>query len=245
MSVVLGGHPALSAVDLCVARGEALALVGPSGSGKTTLLRLLNAALAPTAGTLWIEGRAPFELTSAELRALRARIGCVHQGLALVPNVRVAQNVLAGRSGRRGLFSSLRALLWPAQAELAEAHRVLERLGIGDKLFLRTDTLSGGEEQRVAIARALFQEPIALLADEPVASVDPARARGVIELLTGLAAERGMTLVVSLHDMALARAAFPRIVGLRAGRVVFDRAPAELEEADYDALYRLAPEGAL
>jgi phosphonate transport system ATP-binding protein len=231
----------LSSVDLAVESGEALALVGPSGSGKTTLLRLLNGALRPARGTVAVEGRDLFSLAPTELRAARARVGFVHQDHALVPNVRVAQNVIAGRLGQRGLLASLRSLVWPSARDLTEAHAVLERLGIEDKLFQRTDALSGGEQQRVALARALFQRPGALLADEPVASVDPARARTVIELLTGLAAERAFTLVVSLHDLALARAFFPRIVGLRRGRVCFDRRTEALSQADYDALYALAP----
>jgi phosphonate transport system ATP-binding protein len=231
----------LTDLDLAIERGEALALVGPSGSGKTTLLRLLNGALRPARGTVVVEGRDLFALSPSELRAARARVGFVHQDHALVPNVRVAQNVIAGRLGQRGHWAALRSLVWPTAADLSDAHAVLERLGIGDKLFLRTDTLSGGEQQRVALARALFQRPHALLADEPVASVDPERARTTIELLTGLAAERAFTLVVSLHDLALARASFPRIVGLRAGRVCFDRSTDALTEADYAALYELAP----
>jgi phosphonate transport system ATP-binding protein len=166
-------------------------------------------------------------------------VGFVHQHHGLVPNVRVVQNVLAGRLGRQGVLRSLVGLAWPRRAEVREVHSLLERVGIGDKLFERTDSLSGGERQRVAVARALYQQPAALLADEPVASVDPARARAMIALLSGLASERGLTLVVSLHDLALARAHFSRLVGLRSGRVVFDRPAAELGDADFEALYAL------
>jgi phosphonate transport system ATP-binding protein len=115
----------------------------------------------------------------------------------------------------------------------------LERVGIGDKLYQRTDRLSGGERQRVAIARALFQKPAALFADEPVSSVDPARARDTLELLTGISRERGLTLVVSLHDTQLARAFLPRLVGLREGRILFDRRTSDLQDEDMGELYRL------
>jgi phosphonate transport system ATP-binding protein len=118
-------------------------------------------------------------------------------------------------------------------------HALLERVGVEDKLFQRTDTLSGGQSQRVAIARALYQRPAVLLCDEPVASVDPARAQAVVELLVEVARERGLALVVSLHDLDLARAHFPRIVGLRAGRVVFDARTSDVASARFDELYRL------
>ena len=242
--VDLGGRAVLDGVDLFVAPGETLALVGPSGAGKTTLLRLFNGALRPSRGSVEFLGRDLSLLPPEELRAARARVGFVHQDHALVPNVRVVQNVVAGRLGQRGLLAGLRSLVAPAAEDLTEALSVLARLGIDEKLYLRTDTLSGGEQQRVALARALFQRPVALLADEPVASVDPARARTVVDLLAKLAAERGITLVVSLHDLALAREYFPRIVGLRAGRVSFDRRTEELGDGDYRALYHLAADDA-
>ena len=231
-------------VDLELRAGEMAAIVGPSGAGKTTLLRLLNGAVAPTAGRVLFEGRDLAEAAPDELRAARASVGFVHQDHALVPNLRVVQNVAAGRLGRRGLFASLRALVRPSREELIEIHALLDRLGVAHKLYARTDTLSGGELQRVAIARALHQGPRALLADEPVASVDPERARAIVALLAELSAERGLALVVSLHDLALARAAFPRTIGMRAGRVVFDAPTAELDERDFARLYELPAAGA-
>ena len=174
-----------------------------------------------------------------DLRAVRAHIGFVHQDSALVPNLRVSQNVIAGGLGRASFFASARAMLWPARADLERAARILTRVGIGDKLFQRTDRLSGGERQRVAIARALFQDPSALLADEPVSAVDPARARDTVELLCELSRERGLTLVVSLHDIALAREFFPRLVGLRAGRIVFDQRTPDVAARTLTDLYAL------
>lgn len=238
----LGGSSVLSGVHFTVEPGEAVALVGPSGAGKTSLLRLLNGSLRPTNGSVRIEATNLADAQSGVLRELRARIGFVPQGLGLVPNLRVAQNVMAGRVGRLGLLASMRAMLRQTRAELEEIHALLEDLGIADKLFQRVDTLSGGEQQRVAIARALFQQPDALLADEPLAALDPARAKETLELLLNLARKRGLTVVTSLHDLALARAEVPRLIGLRDGQVQFDRSAETLTELELEQLYGLASE---
>jgi len=238
-SVLYDRRPALAPTDLVVRPGEAVAIVGPSGAGKTSLLRLLNGTLRPTAGRVLVDDHDVSALDRAALRDLRAHIGFVHQDHALVPILRAGQNVIAGALGQRGFWRSARAILWPGADDLERAHALLERVGIGEKLFQRTDTLSGGQQQRVAIARALFQEPTALLADEPVASVDPARGRALLELMTDLARERDLTLVASLHDLELARDLFPRLVGLRQGEVVIDAAPAEVPDAAFEDLYRL------
>jgi phosphonate transport system ATP-binding protein len=238
VTVDYGDCRALDRVRLRIARGERVALIGPSGAGKTTLLRLLAGAVRPSSGSVRVDGRALAGLSGQELRRFRASIGFVHQDLRLVPNLRAVRNVVAGRLGRLSLLASLRALLFPPAAMVHEAYELLDRVGIPDKLFQRTDRLSGGEQQRVAIARALFQQPTALVADEPVASVDPARAADTLALLTDLCRERRLTLCVSLHDLDLARASFPRLIGLRHGRIVFDGAPDELRRAQLDALYR-------
>jgi phosphonate transport system ATP-binding protein len=245
VGVAYDGRDALDGVDLEVRTGEVVAVVGPSGAGKTTLLRVLNGAVAPARGSACLAGLDLSRARPAELRAARSRVGFVHQDHALVPNLRAVQNVVAGRLGRRGWVASLRSLLWPSRADLEEVHALLERLGVGERLYARTDTLSGGQMQRIAVARALFQRPAALLADEPVASVDPERARATVALLVDLARERGLTLVVSLHDLALAREFFPRTVGLRAGRVLFDRPTSELGDADFARLYELPAAAAL
>ena len=204
-------------MDLTVARGEAVAIVGPSGAGKTTLLRLLNGTVRPTSGEVRVEGADLARLEAPALRRARSRVGFVHQDHSLVPNLRVSRNVIAGKLGSRSLFESLRSMTWPTRPDLERAHRLLERVGIPEKLFQRTDTLSGGQQQRVALARALFQEPVALLLDEPVASVDPERARSLMRLVMEIAAEERLTLIVSLHDLDIAREFFSRTVGMRAG----------------------------
>lgn len=238
-TVAFDGRTVLSGIDLRIGQGEAVAIVGPSGSGKTTLLRLLGGTLRPTRGSVRMDGTELGQIPRAELRAVRSTVGFIHQDHSLVPILRVVQNVLAGKLGQRGFWRSTRSMLWPTPAELETAHSLLERVGIPEKLFHRTDTLSGGQQQRVAIARALYQDPCAILADEPVASVDPARGRDLLRLLTELAREGGLTLVASLHDLDMARAFLPRTVGLRGGRVVFDAPTAEIPESDFEDLYRL------
>ncbi len=237
-----GATEALAPTDLSISRGERVALVGPSGSGKTTLLRLLNATADPTSGSVEALGSDIAALSPAGLRAVRSHIATIPQQLGLVPDMRVWQNVATGRVGTRGFLGGLRDLLLPPKATLVEIHGLLDRVGIEEKLFARTAQLSGGQQQRVAVARALYQKPEAILADEPVSSVDPARAASLVELLTGLAAEHGLTLVMSLHNLELARAHFPRLIGLRGGRVQFDQNPAKLDDTMFEKLYELGEE---
>ncbi len=245
--VQYGSHYALDGVTLDIPKGSRVCLLGPSGGGKTTLLRLLNGMATATSGSVALDSRPASQLTSGEWRAFRSTVGFIHQHLALVPSLRVFQNVLSGRMGQRGLWRSLREMLFPSRADRLAVHALLARVGIAEKLYHHTHRLSGGQRQRVAIARALFQSPTALLADEPVSSIDPARARHTVELLTRLSREDGLTLVMSLHHADLACEFFPRIIGLRAGRVCFDGPPEqltpdlraqlyELDEANLDSL---------
>ncbi len=238
-------YPGVRAVDqvsVSLLPGEQVALVGPSGSGKTTLLRLLNGTMRPTDGEVRIHGRATSQLNAKELRNVRAQIGFVHQDLSLVPNLRVLQNVLTGRLGRLSLLASLRTMLLPSQAETCAVHDILNLVGIGEKLYQRTDRLSGGQQQRVAIARALYQQPDTLLADEPVSSVDPARAKDTVRLLTTISQDQGLTLCMSLHNLPLAQQYFPRLIGMRRGRVVFDRKTSEIDDQEFAELYKLSEE---
>jgi len=241
VSLDLGGQPVLREVTLRFDADQSVAIVGPSGAGKTSLLRLMSGALFPNSGTVQLDGESFAKLAEqgSALRRMRAQVGFVHQDFALVPNLRVLQNVVSGGFSRRGFWAALRDLVAPRRQLQEEVFTLLEHLGIGDKLFQRVDTLSGGQQQRVALARALFQKPRALLADEPVSSVDPTRARALLELLHRVAAERQLPLVVSLHDAELARELFARVIGLREGRVVFDLPASEVDHDCLQALYLL------
>jgi phosphonate transport system ATP-binding protein len=242
VSVAFNGKNALDSVSMVIESGEMVAFVGPSGAGKTSALRLLNGTIRPTTGVVRVNGEELSDLNSKSIKALRSKIGFVHQEHSLVPNLRVSQNVLAGRLGRTSFWRSLCTMIRPPRADLERVHELLDRVGIAEKLFERTDRLSGGQRQRVAIARALYQEGTALLVDEPVSSLDPARSRDTIDLLTSLARERGLTLVASMHDLSLAREFFPRLIGLRDGVVHFDRLAAEIVDTEFESLYQLDSE---
>jgi phosphonate transport system ATP-binding protein len=226
-------------VNLEVRAAERVGMVGLSGAGKTTLLSLFNGMVRPTSGHVETLGARLDSLSHSGLRALRARVGFVHQDLHLVPNLNVLRNVLMGRLGQMSMAQALAVLALPSRKTLGEVHHLLGRVGIGEKLYERVDRISGGERQRVAIARALFQKPQILLADEPVSSVDPARARSVLELLTTLAVEDGLTLCVSLHNVGLAREFFPRLLGIKAGSIAFDRPADAISEDQFQSLFKL------
>lgn len=231
-----GDLVALDGVDLKIGEGEQVCLIGPSGAGKSSLMGLFNGRLMASEGQVVVDGKNLSDLNPQELKEVRAKMAWVPQDLGLVPNLRVNQNVACGRAARKGLAGLLRSYLVMSGREKEEIYEILERVGIGEKIFARVDHLSGGQQQRVAIARAMYQEPEAILADEPVSAVDPERAKSLVELLTKLAREEGMSLVMSLHDLGLARRYFQRVIGLREGRVVMDGVP---DEAGLRELYRL------
>ncbi len=235
--VVYDGRPALDGFDLDVFAGERVALVGPSGAGKTSALRLCSGSIAATAGAVEVVGRDLTRATDSELQAVRRKVGTIHQDLHLVGPLRVVHNVNAGRLGAWSRRRALRSLVRPAG--LGDARDALARVGIADKLLERTDRLSGGEQQRVALARVLVQGPELILADEPVSSLDPARAEEVMDLLGEVVVGRSRTLIVSLHDFTLARRRCDRIVGVRAGRVAFDLPAGEVTDDLGHDLYRI------
>jgi len=210
-------RPALDGVSLHVRSGEAVALVGPSGSGKTTLLRSINGLVPIAAGSVHFDDVAVQSRHGRELRNLRTRIAMIAQHHDLVQRLKVHQNVMAGALGRWSSLHALRYLAFPLPSELDEARAALTRVGIPEKLRATTSDLSGGERQRVAIARALVQRPSAILADEPIASLDPDLAMQILDLLCTLARESGVTLLCSLHQVEFAERYFDRVVRVEHG----------------------------
>jgi len=235
-SKTYGALAALAPLHLTIAAGERVALMGPSGSGKSTLLGLLSAALRPDSGSVLIAGKNAAGLRPG--RELSRLVGVMPQGFDLVPSLAVVHNVLAGNLGVWSLPRSLVSLVVPRNPEQARA--ALHRVGIAEKLYERTSRLSGGEQQRVALARLLVQNPLAILADEPVSSVDPARADDILAMLMGVADDGGKTVVASMHAAPLALKYFERVIGLRRGRVVLDLPTRQVTPADLDALYDLS-----
>jgi phosphonate transport system ATP-binding protein len=227
--------PALQPLDLDVAAGEQLAVIGASGAGKTSLLQVLALAMRPAAGTLRLDEVEPWSLPRSELQRLRGRLFLAPQVPPLPPRQRVVTAVLAGRLPAMGLAASLRSLFYPS--DIPAAHAALERFDLADKLFERVDRLSGGERQRIGLARALLAPARLWLVDEPLSALDPTRARQAMATLVQGAAERGVTLVATLHQVDMALAHFPRIVGLREGQVMFDLPAAEVTRERLERLY--------
>lgn len=236
VSCRFGSVAALQSVSLTIEEGDRIALVGPSGAGKSTLLSLLNGSLSPNEGIVNVLGRSLSTLSAGDRRKIQRQIGTVHQQHNLVDNLAVIHNVNAGRLGHWPLWKALLSLVWPQNVKTVR--QALKQLGIEDKLYARTDRLSGGQQQRVALARILVQDPLIVLADEPVASVDPARAHDIMKQMMALGQSR--TLVVSLHDVALAKTYCDRIIGLRQGQIAFDLPSNQVNNEQLSALYDLS-----
>lgn len=233
--VFAGRTIAVHELDLKVRRGERVAFIGPSGAGKTTLFRMLNLTIPPTSGTLLFDGLDIGRFSGRRLREVRCRIGTIYQQHNLVPRLQVVHNVLSGKLGAWSIWQATRSLIRPTELELAS--EALTQVGISDKLYERTETLSGGQQQRVAIARTLVQNPEVILADEPVSSVDPALATGIIKLLIELSQTTRKTLIMNLHSVDLALAHFPRVIGLKEGKILFDLSAPAVTDDHLAALY--------
>jgi phosphonate transport system ATP-binding protein len=229
------GDRALSQVSLTVPKGQVVGLIGPSGAGKSTLIRCINRLVEPTEGTITLSGQPITGLRPRDLRLMRRRIGMIFQEYALVERLTVMENVLSGRLGYVGFWTSLMRRFGPE--DISRAYRLLDRVGLTDHADKRADALSGGQRQRVGIARALAQEPDLLLVDEPTASLDPKTSRQIMRLLIEVCDEAGLPAIVNIHDVPLAQQFVARIIGLRAGRVVFDGTPAELSHEALTSIY--------
>jgi phosphonate transport system ATP-binding protein len=229
-----GRTVALDSVDLEVARGEFLCVIGPSGSGKSTLLRCLNRLTEPTSGRVFLEGTDFTALRGAHLRRQRRRMAMVFQQFNLVRRSTVLKNVLTGRLGYHDGFAALLPVFSARDRELA--WNSLDRLEIAEKATVRADALSGGQQQRVAIARALAQQPDIILADEPVASLDPETSIVVLDYLRDIN-RAGITVICSIHHLELAKRYAQRIVAMRQGKLVYDGSPAELDQDAYRRIY--------
>jgi phosphonate transport system ATP-binding protein len=230
-----GGEEALQGVDLEVPDGQILAVVGPSGAGKSTLIRCVNRLVEPTTGRVFLRDLELTGLRGRALRSARRRVGMIFQEFALIERLSVMDNVLSGCLGRIGFWRSL--LRRFPDGDVRRALVLAERIGIGGLLHKRADSLSGGQRQRVGIARALMQTNELLLVDEPTANLDPKTARSILRLLAELTREQGTTAIVNLHDIPLAQLFADRVVGLRAGRIVFDGPPSGLSPAVLTEIY--------
>jgi phosphonate transport system ATP-binding protein len=236
------GDHALRSVSLTVDGSDAVFVIGPSGAGKSTLLRCINRLVEPDAGVIRLDGLDITALQGAALRGARRRMGMIFQEFNLVERLTVMENVLSGRLGYVSLWSAWRRRFPPEDIEAA--FTTLARVGLGGFENKRADALSGGQRQRVGIARALVQRPRILLVDEPTSSLDPRTSDAVMRLIVELAAEDGIPALVNIHDVPIARAFARRIVGLNAGRVVYDGPVAGLTTDVLDRVYGGAVEDA-
>ena len=246
------GDRALKSVSLSVQTGEVIGLIGPSGAGKSSLIRCVNRLIEPSGGSITLNGKNILAMGQHHLRLARREIGMIFQEFALVERLTVMENLLSGRLGYTSFWAS-----WFRrfnQADIARAFELLERVGLSDMHNKRADELSGGQRQRVGIARALMQSPTLLLVDEPTASLDPKTSRQIMRLIIDLCRERGLAAIINIHDVVLATEYLPRIVGLRAGEIVFDGQAQAVDqtvlsriygEEDWTALTRKVQEAAI
>jgi len=229
-----GGLTALKDVTLSIGEGEFVVVVGLSGAGKSTMLRAIN-GLVPVSGSVLVDGREVVGASSAEIRAIRSDVGMIFQTFNLVNRSRVVNNALMGRLSKIPRWRSFFAL-WPAH-DKEIALESLERVDIVEKAYVRASDLSGGQQQRVGIARALAQEPKIILADEPVASLDPVTSHMVMRDLQRINRDLGITTLINLHFLDLARQYGKRLIGLNDGKVVFDGDISDVDDEVFRGIY--------
>jgi len=230
-----GGFTALQGISLSVEKGEFISVIGPSGAGKSTFLRCVNSTIVPTEGTVRVGDTLVNDLHGKRLFEHRARIGFIFQQFNLVKNLTVLQNVLVGRIVYNPNWRVLLGRWTDEDYEIAE--RFIIEVGLRDKIHARADNLSGGQQQRVAIARAMAQKPQLILADEPMASLDPKLSNVILGLLRKFNETEGITVIVNLHVLELARRYSNRIVALKAGKVAFDGGVGDLSREALEQIY--------
>ncbi|MBS1972078.1 MAG: phosphonate ABC transporter ATP-binding protein [Bdellovibrionales bacterium] len=229
------GVQALKGVSFDVKKGEFLVVIGLSGSGKSTLLRCINRLHDPSSGQIVFNGKDVAQVQGEEIRSLRKHIGMIFQHFNLIPRHSVVSNVLMGRLGVMGSIKSIFGFFSDEDKE--KAMKYLKLVGIGDKAKIRADQLSGGQQQRVAIARALTQGPDILLADEPVASLDPATCHTVMDYLKKVNTELGITVICNLHFLSLVRQYATRVIALKGGEIVYEGSPSDITEEWFEKIY--------
>jgi len=229
------GTHALKGVSFEVQDGEFLVVIGLSGSGKSTLLRCISRLIEPTSGTISFLGKDITHITGVELRNAKKQIGMVFQQFNLIKRRSVLSNVINGRLGSLGTIESI--LEKYDDSVYADAYKCLDTVGIPDKATIRADALSGGQQQRVAIARSLMQNPKLLLADEPVASLDPATSNSVMQYFEKINKEMGTTVICNLHFLSLVRRYASRVIALRSGEIIYEGAPEDIDETWFKTIY--------
>ncbi|WNC15464.1 phosphonate ABC transporter ATP-binding protein [Brevibacillus brevis] len=229
LTKAFGGNIVLDKVTFSIHNREFLVILGSSGAGKSTLLRCINGLLAPTSGQIRMDGTV---YTQKNIRELRRKVGFIFQHYEVIGNLSVMQNVLLGSLGTKSFWN-----VFFSREERVKAAEAIELVGLGDKVHVRVDQLSGGQKQRVGIARAVFQNPQVILADEPVASLDPVTSLEILSLLKRIKEEKGTTIVCNLHQLEYARTFGERIIGIRHGMIQYDGQASRITEADIRNIY--------
>lgn len=225
----------LTDVNFNIKQGELLSIIGPSGAGKSTLLRSINRMIEPTSGRITFEGTNITSVKGKELRKMRTSIGMIFQHYNLVDRLSVFENVLHGTLGYKNSLQGIFSLY--TESEKEEALDIIEELGMIDHIYKRCDELSGGQKQRVGIARALVQKPKIILCDEPIASLDPSSSRVIMEHLRKICSEKGITVIVNLHQVDVAKNYSDRIIGLNSGEIVFNGHPTDINKEVIQSIY--------
>ncbi len=226
------GNRVLEEINIEIRKGEVIALIGSSGSGKSTLMNLITRTLDKDKGEILIEGE---KISQFNNKDFAKKVGILRQQFDLVKNIKVVHNVLAGRFNEWGFTKSFISLFKPQDLDYAKS--ALKKIGLEEKLYEITSSLSGGEQQRVAIARLLVQNPLLFLADEPISSLDPVNSRNVLSLITGLVRKEEKTLLASMHSIEYSKEFFDRIIGLKKGKIIFDDKTENITEKMIKILY--------